>query len=104
MTVKINDVVTVDETVELAHVAAIVVAELGWEGDPVRESADNAVELADLVVVVIIELVPEDDPVELAVLLAYVFKVDVAVVMANLVPVEVTGGCCKVCRRPRAQF
>ena len=54
--------------------AAIIVGALGWEGDPVQESADNAVELADLVVVVIIELVPEDDPVELAVLLAYVLK------------------------------
>jgi hypothetical protein len=34
VTVKINDVATVDEAVELADVAAIVVVELGWEGNP----------------------------------------------------------------------
>ena len=34
VTVKANEVVKVDEAVELADVAAIVVVELGWEGNP----------------------------------------------------------------------
>ena len=84
--VKVNEVVEVDEAVELADVAAIVVAELQWEGGPVQESVDNAAELVDVAVVVITELVPEDDPVQLAEILADVFEVDVSVDMADLVP------------------
>ena len=76
VTVKVNEVVTVDEAVELAVVASIVVAELGWEGDPVQESVDNAVELADVVAVVITELVLQDDPLQFAEILADVFVVD----------------------------
>ena len=45
---------------ELADVAAIVVAELGWVDDLVLVSVDNAVELTDVVAVVITELGPED--------------------------------------------
>ena len=47
MRVKANAVVT--EAVELAVVAAIVVAELGWVDDLVPVSVGSAVELADVV-------------------------------------------------------
>jgi hypothetical protein len=77
-------------------VAAIIVGELGWEGDPVQESADNAVELADVVVVVITELGPEDNALQLAEILADVVKVDVSIDMADLVPVEVSAELNKV--------
>ena len=70
--------------------AAIIVGELGWEGDPVQESVDNALELADVVAFVITELVLQDDPLQFAEILADVFVVDASVVMADLIPVEVS--------------
>ena len=55
VTGKVNEVVLVEETVKLTDVAAVVVAELEWEGGPVQESVDNAAELVDVAVVVITE-------------------------------------------------